>query len=85
VRRSVEPYLHAGGSGESEVAWRGLRALSADGLPMIGQIAASPRIAVATGHGHIGVSLAPATGKLIAELLSGESPSVDLGPLRPDR
>jgi D-amino-acid dehydrogenase len=59
--------------------------LSADGLPMIGRIASAPRISVATGHGHIGVSLAPATGKLIAELLSGEQSSVDLAPLRPDR
>jgi D-amino-acid dehydrogenase len=85
VRQSVEPYLHAGGHGDSEIAWRGLRSLSADGLPMIGRIASAPRISVATGHGHIGVSLAPATGKLIAELLSGEQSSVDLAPLRPDR
>lgn len=85
VRRSVEPYLRAGAGGEGETAWRGLRSLSADGLPMIGRIRSMPSVAVASGHGHIGVSLAPATGKLIAELLSGEKPSVDLAPLRPDR
>jgi D-amino-acid dehydrogenase len=85
VRRSVEPYLRAGAGGEQETAWRGLRSLSADGLPMIGRLRSAPRIAVATGHGHIGVSLAPATGKLIAELLCGEKPSIDLAPLRPDR
>lgn len=85
VRRSVEPYLRAGGGGEAEIAWRGMRSLSADGLPMIGRLSALPRVSVATGHGHIGVSLAPATGKLIAELLTGRAPSVELAPLRPDR
>jgi D-amino-acid dehydrogenase len=85
LQRSVEPYLHVRSGGEAETAWRGLRSLSADGLPMIGRIATSPRIAVATGHGHLGVSLAPATGKLIAQLMSGEQPSLDLTRLRPDR
>jgi D-amino-acid dehydrogenase len=85
VRRAADPYLRAGSTGAGETIWRGLRSLSADGLPMIGRIRSMPSVAVASGHGHIGVSLAPATGKLIAELLSGEKPSVDLTPLRPDR
>jgi D-amino-acid dehydrogenase len=85
VRRAADPYLRAGSAGAGETIWRGLRSLSADGLPMIGRIRSMPSVAVASGHGHIGVSLAPATGKLIAELLSGETPSIDLAPLRPDR
>jgi D-amino-acid dehydrogenase len=36
VKRAVEPYLHAGGHGDGETAWCGLRSLSADGLPMTG-------------------------------------------------
>jgi D-amino-acid dehydrogenase len=85
VRRAADPYLRAGSAGVSETIWTGLRSLSADGLPMIGRIHSMPSVAVASGHGHIGVSLAPVTGKLIAELLSGEKPSVDIAPLRPDR
>jgi D-amino-acid dehydrogenase len=85
VRRSADPYLQAGSAGETETIWRGLRSLSADGLPLIGRIRSARSLAVATGHGHIGVSLAPATGKLIAELLCGEPPSVDLRALAPDR
>jgi D-amino-acid dehydrogenase len=85
VRRSVEPYLQLNHEGATETVWRGLRSLSADGLPMIGRLQTAPRIAVATGHGHIGVSLAPATGKLIAQLLTNDKPAIDLMPLRPDR
>jgi D-amino-acid dehydrogenase len=85
VRDSAEPYLRAGAGGAQETAWRGLRPLSADGLPTIGRLPQQRRIAVATGHGHIGVSLAPATGKLIAELLTDQTPTIDLTPLRPLR
>jgi D-amino-acid dehydrogenase len=85
VRRSAEPYLRERLDGGHETVWRGLRPLSADGLPMIGRLPAHPRVAVATGHGHVGVSMAPATGKLVAELLTGRPPSIDLEPLRPIR
>ena len=40
---------------------------------------------IATGHAMMGLSMAPITGKLMAELLSGEPPSIDISPLRPDR
>jgi D-amino-acid dehydrogenase len=85
VRRAADPYLRDGARGGRETVWRGLRPLSADGLPLIGRLPTQSRIAVATGHGHIGVSLAPATGKLIAELLTGQPPTLDLRPLKPVR
>lgn len=85
VRGSAEPYLRAGTRGGEETIWRGLRPLSADGLPMIGRLPTERRVSVATGHGHIGVTLAPVTGKLIAEMLSGEASSLDLRALRPVR
>jgi D-amino-acid dehydrogenase len=85
VRRSAEPYLRGRIGGGEETVWRGLRPLSADGLPMIGRLPGTPRVAVATGHGHVGVSMAPGTGRLIAELLTGRRPSLDLEPLRPVR
>jgi D-amino-acid dehydrogenase len=85
VRRSADTYLGAPATGTGETVWRGLRALSADGLPFIGRLPACPEVAVATGHGHIGVSLAPATGKLIADLMTGRPPAIDVTPLRPVR
>ncbi len=66
-------------------AWRGLRPLSPDGMPMIGRLPSSPNLILAAGHGMWGLQLAPVTGKLIGEILSGETPSHDLYPFRPER
>jgi D-amino-acid dehydrogenase len=65
--------------------WCGLRPCSPDGLPYIGRFARTVNLSVATGHAMLGVSLAPITGRLIAELLSGEAPSIPLEALSPDR
>jgi D-amino-acid dehydrogenase len=63
----------------------GLRPCSPDGLPYIGRVARYANLAIATGHAMMGVSLAPITGKLIAEIVSAERPSLDLDALSPDR
>ena len=65
--------------------WRGLRPCSPDGLPYIGRTRAVQNLAVGTGHAMMGLSLGPITGRLIAEVLSGETPSIDLTLLDPDR
>ncbi|MFN8224269.1 MAG: FAD-dependent oxidoreductase [Gaiellales bacterium] len=65
--------------------WSGLRPLSPDGLPYLGR---SPRIGnlvLATGHGHLGISLCALSGRTVAQLVSGEAPPFDLNPLRPER
>jgi len=65
--------------------WRGLRPCSPDGLPYIGRSARLENVVVATGHGMMGVSLGPATGKLVSEVISHQVSSLDLAPLSPDR
>jgi D-amino-acid dehydrogenase len=65
--------------------WRGLRPCSPDGLPYIGRSSKFINLSVATGHGMMGLSLAPVTGKLMAEILSGEKPMWDISMLSPDR
>ena len=65
--------------------WRGLRPCSPDGLPFIGRTAKISNLSLATGHSMLGMTLGPVTGKLIAEILSGEKPSLDLALLSPDR
>jgi D-amino-acid dehydrogenase len=62
--------------------WAGLRPCLPDGLPAIGRLG---RVVVATGHAMKGVSLAPITGRLVAQLIAGEPPEHDLARLRPDR
>jgi len=49
--------------------WRGLRPCSPDGLPYIGRLAHLKNVTLATGHGMMGLSLGPVTGKLAAELV----------------
>lgn len=65
--------------------WRGLRPCSPDGLPYVGRTAKFVNLTLATGHAMMGLSLAPVTGKLIGEILSGDKPSHDLSLLSPDR
>ncbi|MFM8469353.1 MAG: NAD(P)/FAD-dependent oxidoreductase [Limisphaerales bacterium] len=65
--------------------WRGLRPCSPDGLPYLGRTAKFTNLSVATGHAMMGLSLGPITGKLMAQILSGEPPEFDLSLLSPDR
>jgi D-amino-acid dehydrogenase len=65
--------------------WFGYRPLSPDGLPYVGRTGKFENLSVATGHAMMGLSMGPITGKLIAEVICGERPSVDLELLRPDR
>jgi len=65
--------------------WRGLRPCSPDGLPYIGRTDKFTNLSLATGHGMMGLSLGPVTGKMIAEILSGEKPRTDISMLSPDR
>jgi D-amino-acid dehydrogenase len=63
----------------------GLRPCSPDGLPYIGRFAHYANLSAATGHAMMGVSLAPITGTLIAQVLCGEPTSIPIAALSPDR
>ena len=65
--------------------WRGLRPCSPDGLPYVGRTSGFPNLCIAAGHAMLGLSLGPITGKLTAEILSGESSSINIAALNPDR
>jgi D-amino-acid dehydrogenase len=66
-------------------AWSGLRPCSPDGLPYLGRFGRYANLSAATGHAMMGLSLGPITGRLLAELLSGEEPSLDTSVHSPDR
>jgi D-amino-acid dehydrogenase len=70
---------------EGPPVWSGLRPCTPDGLPYLGRTQRHPNLIVATGHAMMGVSLAPITGKLVADLLTGAPPRVPLDLLRPER
>jgi len=65
--------------------WAGLRPCSPDGLPYIGRFARYSNLCVAAGHAMLGISLAPVTGQLVAQILAGEQPRIALEPLSPQR
>jgi D-amino-acid dehydrogenase len=61
--------------------WYGWRPMTWDSLPYIDRIPAIGNAWIAAGHNMLGLSLGAVTGKLIAELASGEKPHLDLKPL----
>ncbi len=65
--------------------WRGLRPVSPDGLPYVGRLKRYKNVSVAAGHAMMGMSLGPITGKLVCEVLSGETPSLNMALLDPNR
>jgi D-amino-acid dehydrogenase len=65
--------------------WRGLRPCSPDGLPIVGRPESQENVVVATGHGMMGLTLAPVTGRVVADLVAGETPGLDIRALRPGR
>lgn len=65
--------------------WCGLRPCTPDGLPYLGRAARVPNLVVATGHAMLGVSLGPITGRIVADLIDGRPPPLDLALLAPDR
>jgi glycine/D-amino acid oxidase-like deaminating enzyme len=66
-------------------SYLGFRPYLPDHLPAIGPDPRAPGLLHACGHEGAGIGLAPATGHLIAQILTGKSPDVDVTPLRPER
>jgi D-amino-acid dehydrogenase len=67
------------------VEWAGLRQLLPDGLPVIGRVPGADGVTVATGHGMLGVTLAPATADALTPLVLDDRLVPELEPLRADR
>ncbi len=66
-------------------AWAGLRPSTPDGLPLIGALPGLDDIYIATGHGMLGVTLAPATANLLAPLVLEGRTAPELTPFDPAR
>ena len=65
--------------------WFGTRPCTPDMLPVLGPAPRHPGLWMNFGHGHQGFTLGPATGRLLAEMMSGETPAIDPTPYRPER
>jgi D-amino-acid dehydrogenase len=84
---AARPYLHGwrpDTDGPVE-AWAGLRPATPDGLPLIGAVAGLEGVYLATGHGMLGVTLAPATAAVLAPLVLEGRRAPELAPFDPGR
>lgn len=85
IVRTVRSYLPGLDTDRRVRVWSGLRPCTPDSLPLLGRAGTYRNVCVAAGHGHIGLGLAPACGRLVAQLVGDRTPELDLAPFAVDR
>jgi D-amino-acid dehydrogenase len=65
--------------------WAGLRPVTPDGVPVIGASTRWRNVTIAAGHGMTGLTLAPGTGRVVAQLACGEPPDIVVDRFSPRR
>jgi D-amino-acid dehydrogenase len=85
LERGAHEYLHEPFGDEVKERWYGWRPMTYDDLPIIGKSHKHANLFLATGHGMLGMSMSAFTGQLIAELVCGQSPSINIEPFSPAR
>ncbi len=87
IMESVKKYFPEANIPEptADMVWYGYRPCSADGLPYIGKPDKYKNLVIATGHSMLGLSLGAATGKLVSEVINGQTLSMDIKPFDPGR
>lgn len=83
--RRMLPGLAASHPEERISVWMGHRPSLPDSLPVLGPAGATPDVIYAFGHGHVGMTSAPMTGKVVADLVAGRPPSIDIVPFSAGR
>ncbi len=85
LKNSVQQYLKYSMDDPTIEAWCGLRPMTYDGVPYIDWSPQLKNILIAAGHNMLGITMGPATGKLVAELVSGSHPHIDPKPYQFNR
>lgn len=70
---------------QRETEWLGHRPAPADSIPYIGAVPAHPNVYTAFGHHHVGLTGGARTGRLVADLIAGATPNIDMAPYRVKR
>ncbi len=81
----VRPYLRDPIAGPISQEWYGWRPMTSDSTPVIGRCPGLANVCLATGHNMLGLSMAPATGRLITEMITGAEPHLDPAPYAAER
>ena len=85
IKRASVRYLNGIEKAKLIEIWRGFRPCTPDDLPIISRTERYNNLIVATGHATLGMSLGPITGRLVAQLVVGETPDVEIEALRLER
>ena len=80
LKKGAEPYLREPYGDYVEEEWYGWRPMIYHGIPIIDTSPRMDNVLVATGHNMLGLSMGPATGKLVSELVAGEPTHVSAKP-----
>ena len=83
--KAIAPTLFPLGEEREPEPWLGRRPCLPDSLPVIGKAPRHKGLWLDFGHGHLGFTQGPVSGRLIAELIAGETPMVDVAPFRAER
>ena len=81
IARTVLPGL----TWKRETHWMGHRPAPADSIPLIGEVPGAAGAYMGFGHHHVGLTGGPKTGRLLAQLLSGRQPNIDMAAYSPAR
>ena len=71
-RAAAEAFTNWGDPSGEKTPWAGLRPMTPDGLPIIGKLGALRNAYIASGHGMLGLTLAPATAEIVTEMVTQE-------------
>ncbi len=85
LEKAAAKYFRRWNAQAARTAWMGMRPVTPDGLPAIGRVPGLDNVFLATGHAMMGITLAPVTGVVIADLITGQLPEFDLTPFDPAR
>jgi D-amino-acid dehydrogenase len=84
LAETVNPAMAAAADREKAINWCGFRPMAADGNPYIGATRV-PGLYLNAGHGYLGWTQAAGSGRLLAQIIAGKQPDIDISPYRVDR
>ena len=80
LRKGARHYLHEPEAEPVLEQWYGWRPMTPDSVPILDRSPAMANVWIAAGHNMLGLSMAPATGKLVAELIKGGKTHIEAKP-----
>ena len=70
---------------QESTSWLGFRPAPSDSIPLIGELDEKSGIFLGFGHHHVGLTGGPKTGRLLAQIIAGQTPNLDMAPYSPSR